>query len=41
MKLREQAYLRQEQARLEGMEAARKKAAKPPKWMVEKMKRKK
>jgi hypothetical protein len=41
MKLREQAYHRQEQARMEAVERQRKKAAKPPKWLLNKMKRKK
>lgn len=41
MKLREQAYLRQEQAKMDAAEAARKKAEKPPKWLLNKMKKKK
>lgn len=41
MKMAEQAYHRQEQAKMEALEAARKKAAKPPKWLLNKMKRKK
>jgi hypothetical protein len=38
MKLREQRYREQEQARMDMMEAMRKKEAKPPKWMRKKKK---